>query len=279
MPAVKRLNPPDVRLMLLRLSYLEGDLLAAQAAIQDLDGTAFALEGLRAQLAYAFAVGKFRSAETLQVTADRAARRQNLGRAALGLRLQATAYKAHAGLCRDVEAVVTPEIPRLDAAWGPGAAVALASCGDAAKAQRLADGMAKIGVGGQVWASIQLPLIRARVSLAQGKPADAIAALEAARPFERAWPSVVLARGDAFLMANKPAEAAAEFRKIVGVKANLLLTSGYNAAQVGVARALAAAGDTAGAKKAYEAFFDLWKSADPEIPLLLAARKEHAALR
>jgi hypothetical protein len=80
-------------------------------------------------------------------------------------------------------------------------------------------------------------------------------------------------------MSHKPAEAAAEFRKIVGVKANLLLTSGYNAAQVRLARALAAAGDTAGAKKAYEAFLDLWTSADPDIPLLLAAQKEYAALR
>ncbi len=279
MPAVKRLNPPDVRLMLLRLSYLEGDLPAAQAAIQDLDGTGFAQESLRTQLAYTFTVGRFRSAEALQVSADQAARRQNVGRVALNLRLQATAYKAHAGLCRDVEAVVTPEIPRPDTAWGPGAAAALASCGDVTGARRLADGVAKIGVGGQVWASIQLPLIQARVSLALGKPADAIAALEAARPFERAWSSVVLARGDAFLMSNRPAEAAAEFRKIVGVRANLLLTSGYNAAQVGLARALAAAGDIAGAKLAYEAFFDLWKSADPGIPLFVAAQKEYAALR
>ncbi len=278
-PVVKRLNPPDVGLMLLRLSYLEGNLPAAQAAIRDLGGTGYALESLRAQLAYAFAVGRFRSAEALQVSADQTARRQNLGRAALNLRLQATAYQANAGLCRDVEAVVTPELPRADATWGPGAAAALASCGDVTGAQRLADGMAKTGIGGQVWASIQLPVIQARMRLAQGRRAEAIAALEAARPFERAWPSVILARGDAFLMSNEPAEAAEEFRKIVGVKANLLLTSAYNAAQVGLARALAASGDSAGAKKAYEAFFDLWKSADPGIPLLLAARKEYAALR
>jgi eukaryotic-like serine/threonine-protein kinase len=279
MPAVQRLNPPDVRGLLLRLSYLEGDLPAAQAAVQDLEGTGLAMEGLRVQLAYAFAVGRLRTSETLLARADEAARRQNLGRAALNLRLLATAYKANAGLCPDVEAIVTPELSRPDISWGPGAAAALASCGDAAKAQRLADAVAKLGVGGQIWASIQLPLIQARVRLAQGKPAEAVAALEAARPFERAWPNVVLARGDAFLMSNRHADAVAEFRKIVDVKANLLLTSGYNVAQVGLARALAASGDTAGAKRAYEAFLDLWKSADPDIPLLLAARREYAALR
>jgi predicted Zn-dependent protease len=114
--------------------------------------------------------------------------------------------------------------------------------------------------------------------LARGKPADAVAALEPARAFERASPSVALARGEAFLRSGRPADAAAEFHKVVDVKSNLL-TSGYNAAQVGLARALAASGDSAGAKKAYEAFFELWKSADPGIPLLLAARKESAALR
>ena len=196
----------------------------------------------------------------------------------LDLKLQGAAYKANAGLCSDVEATVTPELLKPDIAWGPGAAAALAICGDVAKAQRLADGVAKMGIGGQVWDSLQLPLIRARMLLAQGKPAEAIAALEPARAFERASPGVALARGEAYLMSNKPADAAAEFRKIVDVKANLL-TSSYNAAQVGLARALAASGDTAGAKKAYEAFFDLWKSADPGIPLLLAARKEYAALR
>jgi serine/threonine protein kinase/tetratricopeptide (TPR) repeat protein len=278
-PAVKRLKAADMRLTLLRLSYLEGDLAAAKVAIDDLEGTKSAVESLRVQQAYAFAGGKFRSAGALQAKADETARRRDLGRAALDMKLQHVAYLANAGLCPDVESTVTPELTKPDIAWGPGAAAALATCGDVAKAQRLADDMVKMGESGQVWDSLQLPLIQARVRLAQGKPADAIAALEAARPFERAWPSVVLARGDAFLMSNEPAEAAAEFRKIVGVKANLLLTSSYNAAQVGLGRALAASGDAAGAKKAYEAFFDLWKSADAGIPLLLAARKEYATLR
>jgi RNA polymerase sigma factor (sigma-70 family) len=49
-------------------------------------------------------------------------------------------------------------------------------------------------------------------------------------------------------MAGKPAEAAAEFRKILGGKANRL-RSDYSAAEVGLARALAAAADVAGAPK------------------------------
>jgi hypothetical protein len=52
----------------------------------------------------------------------------------------------------------------------------------------------------------------------------------------------------------------------------------YPAAYVGLARSAARAGDIARAKQAYEAFFTLWKDADSDVPLLVAARKEYAAL-
>jgi len=38
-------------------------------------------------------------------------------------------------------------------------------------------------------------------------------------------------------------------------------------------------GDTARAKKTYDQFFAFWKEADPDIPLLLEARNEFAALK
>jgi eukaryotic-like serine/threonine-protein kinase len=53
----------------------------------------------------------------------------------------------------------------------------------------------------------------------------------------------------------------------------------YPAAQVSLARAAKMMGDIARAKKTYEQFLALWKDADPDIPLLLAARKEYAALK
>lgn len=61
------------------------------------------------------------------------------------------------------------------------------------------------------------------------------------------------------------------------MKANLL-RSDYNGAQVGLARALAASGDRAAAAKAYESFSDSWKTADHDVPLLVAGRNEYAGL-
>ena len=39
------------------------------------------------------------------------------------------------------------------------------------------------------------------------------------------------------------------------------------------------AGDTAKARKAYQDFFGLWKDADPDIPILIDAKKEYEKLK
>jgi hypothetical protein len=48
---------------------------------------------------------------------------------------------------------------------------------------------------------------------------------------------------------------------------------------LGLARALIANGDTAGARKAYQDFFALWKDADSDLPALSEARKEYEQLK
>jgi cytochrome c-type biogenesis protein CcmH/NrfG len=50
-------------------------------------------------------------------------------------------------------------------------------------------------------------------------------------------------------------------------------------AQVYLARAYAAEGDTAKARTAYQDFFATWKDADAGLPLLTAAKAEYAKLQ
>jgi eukaryotic-like serine/threonine-protein kinase len=45
-----------------------------------------------------------------------------------------------------------------------------------------------------------------------------------------------------------------------------------------LARALKLSGDAAMARKAYEDFLDLWKNADPDIPIYRQAKAEYAEL-
>jgi len=94
-------------------------------------------------------------------------------------------------------------------------------------------------------------------------------------------------RGLAYLRLHKGAEAAAEFRKIVDHKgANWGATwihpywgQFYSLSYLGMARGFALAGDTAKAKKAFQDFFELWKDADAEVPILQQAKAESAKLR
>jgi eukaryotic-like serine/threonine-protein kinase len=87
----------------------------------------------------------------------------------------------------------------------------------------------------------------------------------------------VYLRGLAYLKLKQGADATSEFRKIVDHKgANWGPV--YPLAYRGLGRGAALAGDTGQARKAYEEFLTLWKDADPEVPILVQARREYSAL-
>jgi hypothetical protein len=78
---------------------------------------------------------------------------------------------------------------------------------------------------------------------------------------------------------HQASKAAAEFQKILdhrGVVTNEPIGA---LAHLGLARAYVLQGDTAKARAAYIDFLTLWKDADPEIPILRAAKSEYAKLR
>ena len=81
-------------------------------------------------------------------------------------------------------------------------------------------------------------------------------------------------RGQAYLKLNKGAEAAAEFQKILDHRGWSVRGALYPLAYVGLARAAVLSGDTAKARQAYQEFFELWKDADADIPILMEAKKE-----
>jgi eukaryotic-like serine/threonine-protein kinase len=49
-------------------------------------------------------------------------------------------------------------------------------------------------------------------------------------------------------------------------------------ARLGLARAYAMQGDSVKARGAYEEFLALWKDADPDVPVFVAAKAEYAML-
>jgi eukaryotic-like serine/threonine-protein kinase len=166
-------------------------------------------------------------------------------------------------------------------------ALALAMCGEADAAEKLAAETSKALPHGTIWNAVQLPEIQAMIALHRDEPAKSVELLASASPYERAYPDAIYVRGLAYLRMHRGAEAATEFQKIVDHKgANWGATwvhpnwgQRYSLSYLGMARGYVLAGDTARAKKAFQEFFELWKDADPDIPVLKQAKAEYAKLK
>ena len=119
------------------------------------------------------------------------------------------------------------------------------------------------------------------MALAAGQPQQAVAAAEPAKPYSVVYPASCL-QGLAYLQMHDAGNAVNAFKAATHYRAGMLAggpgVSCYPQAQLGLARAFAMAGDKADAKKAYEALFETWKNADADLPMLVAAKKEYAAL-
>jgi len=120
-------------------------------------------------------------------------------------------------------------------------------------------------------------------------PLQALDDLELAAPYELGlpaggfynWPNMypVYVRGEAYLVAHRGSEAAAEFQKILGHRGIVLNEPISALAHLQLGRAYVLQGDTAKARAAYQDFLALWKHADPDIPILKEAKAEYAKLQ
>jgi cytochrome c-type biogenesis protein CcmH/NrfG len=80
----------------------------------------------------------------------------------------------------------------------------------------------------------------------------------------------------AYLAANQPAQAAAEFKRIIDNRGIVLVDPVDAMARLQLARALALSGDTVKAKSAYDDLLTVLKDADPKVPIVEQGRAEYA---
>jgi serine/threonine protein kinase/tetratricopeptide (TPR) repeat protein len=167
------------------------------------------------------------------------------------------------------------------------AALALARTGETARSKAIVEELEKSYPSQTLLKVYWLPTIKAALELDANNSAQALVLLEAAAPYELGQPAQLqlgtmypaYVRGQAQLMAHNGPAAAAEFQKFLdhrGIVINFPLGA---LAHLGLARGYALSGDTAKAKAAYKDFFTLWKDADPDIPILKAAKAEYAQLQ
>ena len=278
----KKLDSPDLRFFLYALSFLQNDVagMAKQVAwaagkpgLEDVlladeaDTAAYfgrlkkAREFSRQAVASAGRTGEREVAADYEASA--AMREAVLGNAAYARDRTVAALKLSTG--HDVECA---------------AALAFALAGDA-KAQALADDLAKRFPEDTLVHFSYLPTIRAQLALSRTDSSKAFEDLQSAAAYELGWPGgmyPVYLRGEAYLAAHQGSEAAAEFQKILD-HSGVVVNGPIGAlAHLQIGRAYAMQGDTAKTKAAYQDFLTLWKDADPDIPILKQAKTEYAKL-
>ena len=169
-----------------------------------------------------------------------------------------------------------------------GLALALAYAGDAGQAQALADDLGKRFPEDTIIQFNYLPTLRAKLALLRSNPRQALEALGVAAPYEVGlpaseyynWPNLypVYVRGEVCLAAHQGSEAAAEFQKILDHRGIVLNEPIGVLAHLQLGRAYTLQGDVTKARAAYQDFLTLWKDADPDIPIFIAAKAEYAKL-
>ena len=258
----------------LEIAYVEGDDAAAAREIQWFAGQPAEYLSFGLQAAHQNAFGQRRESSKMYRRAAETALRHGLRNAAAEFEEADARADALSGKCQSVRRLGRP-------------ALALAMCGDAAQAEKLAGETSKLFPNGTLWNAVQLPAIRAAIALKRDQPAKAVELLASASPYERAYPEAVYLRGLAYLDLREGAKAAAEFEKIVDHKGanwgsawqHPYWGQFYSLSYLGLARASALAGDPAKAGKAYQEFLTLWKDADPDIPILKQAKAEYSKLQ
>jgi eukaryotic-like serine/threonine-protein kinase len=168
------------------------------------------------------------------------------------------------------------------------AGLVFARTGDAGRAHALVESLNKSYPVNTILQSEWIPAINAQVELGRGNGAKAVELLQPAATYEfgqvigslnNSCMYQVYLRGEAYLQAKQGTAAAGEFQKLLDHRGIVWNCWSGALAHLGLARARAEAGDTGGARTAYQDFFALWKDADPDIPVLQQAKAEYAKLK
>jgi hypothetical protein len=165
------------------------------------------------------------------------------------------------------------------------AALTLARAGEAAAATKLLEQLKGTESTNTMLNLYCFPTIKAAIEISRNNPSQAVLDLQAAKPYELGgtltfpflYPAWI--RGQAYLAARDTAAAAVEFRKLIDHPGVVLNQPIGALARLQLGRTYALAGDTEKARTAYRDFLEIWKGADADVPILIAARSEYAKLQ
>jgi DNA-binding winged helix-turn-helix (wHTH) protein/tetratricopeptide (TPR) repeat protein len=164
-------------------------------------------------------------------------------------------------------------------------ALALARSGRTEEAGKLADQTSAERPLDTIVQNYFIPTIRAAIKLQQHDPATAINLLRGTAKYDLAvtssfdfvYPAYI--RGLAYAGLGDGQSGAAQFQKLIDNPGFTVRHVTGPLAWLQLGRAQKMMGDEAAARKSYETFLDLWKNADPDIPIYQQAKAEYAQLK
>ena len=283
----QKVDPWSVHMVLYWTAFIRGDDAAMQQEIAESSGkvqeTIIVLLAAQGECAQ----GKINKARQSFARAAAAAQTHGI-KEWVAMTLAAEAYcNAETGFLPEARsamnaALAAADTPDIEA----DAARVFARTGDTARAEKFIADLAKQQPFDTLLNQVKLPTARAILDLQRNQPAQALAALEPAKPYDLAADrssvgtyQVIYVRGEAYLHAHDGANAALEYQKILdhrGIQPTNVFAS---LAKLGLGRSYALQNDTPKARTAYQDFFALWKDADPDVPLLKTANAEYEKLK
>ena len=282
---LERINPDSLGTHFTKylFAFLRGDQASMDRELEWAKSKSEEAEALGTSAATARYYGKFKQAEELEKRAEALLQaRGEKEHAAQGM-MNVAANFAVVEKCSEAKnyAKSALSLSRGQSVLVPGVLVS-AACDDQGQAQSLLEELRKQYPKSTLGAALIEPLARAEQERARGNIDQALQLMESVRPYDQGLMIGIAnnyMRGSLYLKQRRGNEAAAEFKKIIDKRGVDPFSPARPLAHLCLGRALAIAGDAAGARKSYQDFFALWKDADPDLPVLVAAKKEYEQLK
>jgi len=281
----KNLDSDQFHLSLFQIAFVENDDKAMTSNVNWFGGTTVEFEGLRLEAGRAGFLGKWRASQDFSRRAIDLASRSNAAEVAalytVEQALRITFWTGGSGLPSpddpQLRSVLRSQLNKaLSLQRGKDvmirAALAFATASEHAEANSIIDELRADRPKDTLVNELWLPMVNAALHLLKGNPKDAVEALEVAERYEKAgefYPQYL--RGLAYTRLNKVKEAERQFDRILDHRGQAPLSSIYPLAQLAKAR-------LSKRKEDYDKFFEFWSGADKDMPALVAAKEEYAAI-
>ncbi|HYV75759.1 MAG TPA: winged helix-turn-helix domain-containing protein [Candidatus Binatia bacterium] len=288
----RKLEIPDFLVQRYDIAFLKSDKAGMQEAVDAGRGKVGAEDWLSAHEAFAFAYhGRLREATAMWQRAAELARQENRQEEAALFETGAALREAFFGNVVEARKRATAALDlSKNREVQYGASFSLALAGDSLTAEVLANDLERRFPQDTSVRFSYVPAVRALSALNHREPAKAVEMLQVSVPYELGAPNSsmhgffgamypVYVRGQAYLVMNEGAKAAAEFQKIVDHSGIVVSDPIGVLARLELGRSYALSGERTKAGSAYQDFLTLWKDADPDIPIFKQAKAEYAKIQ